>query len=633
VDGRYAAWISVIFLTTSQILVKNSVSAMIGIPAVALGVLSMAILSHRPGDIRYRRFFLVGILFGLSLQAKLYTLLMLPVLLLMVYQCLQTDGNRKKLKAGLNAVVCTSISIAITFMLIAVANGVRSVEQLFGVHATARSDGGFSGRGGIVSVAELMWKSETTLVIFAALSVLLSFLFAARPRREHMLMLFWVAIAIVGLSLHRPLWKHHLVLLIVPLSWAAGSGIGRLVHYFGSGKYGVLRNPAVLSFVVFAIVVAASVPNVVYLHQRFSVDHGSPEEFDRLVWFQSHNPWIVTDAPLDTYRVGKQVPPELALYSEKRIKTGNLEIEQLVEIVGRYNPGQISLRRKITPEGFQQQLLTRMQTTQSYSLRATLLHSGRAFHFVNPESYTDVLEWFARSQNSDQENPSAEVINGLMATLFDIAYTAKIYGYGGVYYHRFGHRYDGFNDGVLLFRDQVVTRPPQSAQQLGQCFLDAYRVIGRQQLLNQSIRVARALACSQSEEGNWPDVARLRPACMNSDLLGPTSATANDNVSEAAGLQTVAEFLGNLIVELEKSPEQVPDWLLATSTRANESLHNTPNPATGAVKIENYLSPDFGVKGITYNRAELLGKNPDGFQSSQDLANQCYAAIRKTIKQ
>ena len=620
--GRFAAWISIILLATSQIFAKNSVSAMIGIPALAFALLGMAVL-YRESKSRQGLFLcLSGILFGLSLQSKLFTLLLAPVLVLLVYESrMRCRSFRDLRKVAVDILVVTGCAAA-TFIVIAWLNGVLSLEKIFGVHAAARSSDALSGRGGFRSLLDQMWRSETPIVIFGVIGILMCL---ARLERRNLVVLFWVLVAVAGLSMHRPLWKHHLVLLIVPLCWVAGAGISQGLNHVISGKIAALRNPGLVYVLVTAVVLAGVSPSTVYIHQRFTQGHDIPETFHRLAWFHADDTWMVTDAPLDAYRLATPVPPELALYSEKRVKTGNLDFENLRGLVERYQPTQVSLRRKITPVEFREWMMSHSRTTQSYSLRSTLLHSGRYFHWLSPTGQDDILEGFELPRGPAKEEAINAVL-GLLATTFDMAYIVFTYGYGGIFYHRYGHRYDGFNEGTLLSSAQVVARIPQSTQQMGQCFLDAYKATGRPQLLGAAMRSARALACVQDRDGNWETSAGMPPGCLDADDQVDRISGYSGEIVDADSHGFVLVFARNLATALENSPHGPPRWLLEMVDAGERASTSANLPATG--QAANKVDPASDAPDYNFQRELIMASNPDGLQTTEDLVNQCYSMIR-----
>jgi hypothetical protein len=248
---------------------------------------------------------------------------------------------------------------------------------------------------------------------------------------------------------------------------------------------------------------------------------------------------------------------------------------------------------------------------------------------VDPHYYSS----FYRDDSSDSK-PSeytiqGDALNTLMATLFDLSFIAKSHGYGGVFAHLHRHRYDKSIDGEILSSDKVVLRPPQSAQQIGQCFVDAYRITGWDRLLDESIRVARALACTQGPSGGWPSVAGLARDCSQGGPVVQSGSVDTDDQNSGAILATATEFISNLMETLRASQRAVPQWLMTMNATANQALNEESFQTGQDTRLDKYIDIGFGSGGLSYDRGDLLTNNPNGLQSTQDLVNQCYAAIRK----
>ena len=67
--------------------------------------------------------------------------------------------------------------------------------------------------------------------------------------------------------------------------------------------------------------------------------------------------WVVTDLPMYAFRARLPVPPNLAVFSLKRVETGNLTEEEVAETVRKYMPEQVLIGRFTYPslEGFLEQ--------------------------------------------------------------------------------------------------------------------------------------------------------------------------------------------------------------------------------------------------------------------------------------
>jgi hypothetical protein len=59
--------------------------------------------------------------------------------------------------------------------------------------------------------------------------------------------------------------------------------------------------------------------------------------------------WIMTDMPMYAFRVQRPVPPVVATFSSKRLATGSLTEEDIVEAMRDYRPEQVLMARFVIP--------------------------------------------------------------------------------------------------------------------------------------------------------------------------------------------------------------------------------------------------------------------------------------------
>ena len=73
-------------------------------------------------------------------------------------------------------------------------------------------------------------------------------------------------------------------------------------------------------------------------------------ERERLFLVRSSNhaaetEWFVTDTPMYAFRIKASVPPNLAVFSDKRILSGGLNEEQILAAIATYRPEQVFIGR------------------------------------------------------------------------------------------------------------------------------------------------------------------------------------------------------------------------------------------------------------------------------------------------
>ena len=100
-------------------------------------------------------------------------------------------------------------------------------------------------------------------------------------------------------------------------------------------------------FVIFAI---ALMPikltvNAVMNHQFVEESKPKFEVIQQVRAFKSSTHWLFTDLPIVSFYTGLKVPPELAVFSTKRIASGSLGDAELRRILQTYQPEQVLLGR------------------------------------------------------------------------------------------------------------------------------------------------------------------------------------------------------------------------------------------------------------------------------------------------
>ena len=170
--SRFAAWVTVISLATSQMFLKFVVSILIGLPAIALSVFAMMLISVSNAK-HYRWSMLAaGLVFGLSLQIKMFVFLLAPVLILLILLS-RTDreSNVADRSLTLKKLFIFVLGTTISFCLVALISGGFAVDQLVSAHTQASEISRLARRGGIQFIWKIMRMSELYLVIFSCISI------------------------------------------------------------------------------------------------------------------------------------------------------------------------------------------------------------------------------------------------------------------------------------------------------------------------------------------------------------------------------------------------------------------------------------------------------------------------------
>jgi hypothetical protein len=161
----------------------------------------------------------------------------------------------------------------------------------------------------------------------------------------------WFFAAGVALQLHRPVWKHHGLLLTIPASWAAARGLLWLADTAWP-RSATVTNPAapqtvrwlrVAGLLLSCWLVYAAIRGAVRLFDK-QADSG----YEMVNILRSHaavTRWVYADRVMAPFRAGLSVPPPLAVVSTKRQRAGELDDRMLLEVLQQYRPEQVIIGR------------------------------------------------------------------------------------------------------------------------------------------------------------------------------------------------------------------------------------------------------------------------------------------------
>lgn len=338
-----------------------SVSAMVGLPALAFAALSMLALALWHRHRRYAYLALSAGSLSLSILTKMFTGFLAPIFLLGLLAA-ELPGLRAGVrwwKAALPAALWGAILAAATLGLGVLTIGPQNLPQIVDTHlaATLVSD---LRENDMFTIQYHLQEARPALFL-----ALVGILLALRGRRWLALYpLAWMVVAYVLLTFHRPVWFHHQLLITIP-----AATLGAAALYEGARwaylvvrphlrlEAGVLlRAVAVLG--IFSLLFAYRPPEPLTLLtplpslSNTSLDLGPLAErfLIRMTKYAPQTRWVVTDLPMYAFRARLPVPPNLVVFSVKRFETGRLTEQEVIDTIRAYRPEQVLLGRYEYPQ-------------------------------------------------------------------------------------------------------------------------------------------------------------------------------------------------------------------------------------------------------------------------------------------
>ncbi len=185
----------------------------------------------------------------------------------------------------------------------------------------------------------------------AILGILIVFI---KRKWEGLFPVAWLGAATLLIINHQPVWPHHYCLIAIPMAWLATYASVPCVILFKRRKY--LLKPQkmkVSNYILGIISLGLIIFSLVNLEPKVSRDIPSlqkdySEQFalvDRISENKNSTKWLFTDVLIYGFYSDVVVPPEIAVFSTKRIKTKQLTKEQVYDLLVKYQPEQIVIGR------------------------------------------------------------------------------------------------------------------------------------------------------------------------------------------------------------------------------------------------------------------------------------------------
>jgi 4-amino-4-deoxy-L-arabinose transferase-like glycosyltransferase len=365
--GGGAAWSGTFLIFLLPYFLILSVSVMIGLPAIALAMLSLLALLQ--WHARRGRGWLVlsAALLALSVLVKLITgflaIIFLAGLLAAQYREFRRTQEWKKFLFPAFTWIAVFAGLVVAGVLVFV--GPSNLDQLITTHLLAEQVTSFRTEPWMT----LGFHVRTVSPLFVL--TIVGIVYSIQSRRWLALYLAaWFAASLLLLSVHRPVWEHQTLLLTIPAAMLAGPALFEVVRRLSRAVWpeGRLERNSMLFLAALVGSVALlftfrpneSLKMIGVSPKTFGTEPEMPPNparvYRRMERYAPQSSWVVTDMPMYAFRTGVPVPPELAVFSAKRVETGDLTEADILAAVREYRPEQIMFGRFRFP-GLRRELL------------------------------------------------------------------------------------------------------------------------------------------------------------------------------------------------------------------------------------------------------------------------------------
>lgn len=359
---------AVLILFNSEQFLRNSLTIAVGIPCLALGMVALSGLVRDRGRGQVRWLVVSGVAMGLALQTKLIVgLLAVPV------GVLWWGGRRSPLsvRAFFRAGTIWLITVLVTMGCVILAFPSYNLDALLSPHLAAielRNSAAMGldlDRNGF---GDLLLNAFNRDYAYYSLALIGTIWALRRTDRRVAYPLAWLAIDLIWLRNHYPIWDHYILFVAIPIAWLAAYGLAAGRAGWRSPRWGWRRGMAVLVTGLVIVAIAGETVQAIK-HRPWNADAfvaaccdpDVAREYHTIEpWLQFYAPqtrWFLTDRPIYGVYAGLPVPPEIAVFSKKMLATGGINDASLTAVLRRDRPEQVAIGR------FRQQLATYAQFT------------------------------------------------------------------------------------------------------------------------------------------------------------------------------------------------------------------------------------------------------------------------------
>jgi hypothetical protein len=367
--GRLCAFTACVFLILSMSYIRLSISGMAGIPALSLAMVSIyCVTLYTKSESKYG-LIISGTFMALSLQTKLFTAFLIPVIASEIIQVKrQSLKGRIKRKQCIPPLLLWFSALLIIFLIITIIffriDFSMFFEQLIKPHLKKLN---LPGSG--FSTIQRMILADYDIALLALIGVIL---IIRQKRWRFLFPALWLGLALAILLKNRPIWYHYYLLLSIPISWLAAISFSNFFFIdMQKGKRIAMGNEyrgldIFLSCITAAIIILTilKMPGK-YTRMKNSVwaEAGSKEYkiVDLLSKYKKHTRWIFTDRPIFAFSANILTPPELTLVSEKRDFKDTQAQNYFIDKLERYKPGLMLLNPRNDCEYYGPQAISYIQ--------------------------------------------------------------------------------------------------------------------------------------------------------------------------------------------------------------------------------------------------------------------------------
>jgi hypothetical protein len=325
---------------------------MICTPARAFAMLSIYCVTLYRKSPSKRLLALSGVFMALSLQSKLITAFLIPLIVLEIAQGKWlTLKDKKRLIHCLPPLLLWFSSFLVVylsiFMIFFHFDFAAIIQHLIQPHLKKIEVPGCN--------FFLILKTMSTDCDIALLALMGIILLIRQRKWQFFFPVLWLVVAFAILLKHRPIWAHYYLLVSIPISWLAAISFNEFfVSMRNKGTQRINKPTRIDIFlrlltVVIIILTILRLPGKYNRMKRDVCCGTTPEEHqivELLLRYKKFTRWIFTDRPIFAFYANILTPPELNVVSDKRNFRDSISQDYCINNLEKYKPELILLEER-----------------------------------------------------------------------------------------------------------------------------------------------------------------------------------------------------------------------------------------------------------------------------------------------
>jgi hypothetical protein len=335
---------------------------MLEIPALAPTVAALCVLAFGNRSRWPVAEMAAGVLFGIAVEIKLISLVLLPMAALLVW--LNQRHDLSPVRSVIKRLLVLSVCMAAAAIAADLVASHGAYLSHFGQAWTSHFGGVKSLEYGSPNEHRFDWAAllkSWDLTLPATVGVVVCCL-RLRSALPALAPLAWLASNLLVFGLHRPWWNYYFVHTAVPLCWCAAIGIDAVwarAHWPQSRLWCV-------GLALYGLCVGGWI--IERIHLQIQSTRISPQTYTCLFLkemerYKSQAKWLYAEEPAYSFQSGIPLPPDLAVLMLKRYWSGEMTSARLAEELRTFKPELMLLRNDTQPRPFRDLLNAEYQLT------------------------------------------------------------------------------------------------------------------------------------------------------------------------------------------------------------------------------------------------------------------------------